>query len=260
MKLLTLNCHSWREENQLEKIKMVAKKIFKEQYDVVALQEVSQHKDSNISYNNIKEDNYVYLLSKELKNLGDNNYNFIWDFSHLGYEVYEEGVALLSKHIIKEASSFYVSKDKSINNYKSRKVIKASIIIDKEEIDFYSCHLGWWQDKEEPFKYHADELIKRITNERTSFIMGDFNNNAFLKDEGYHYLLKKGLYDSYLLSKIKDEGITCIGEIDGWENSIENKRLDLILINKELDINKSKVIFNRDEEIVSDHFGVHIEL
>ena len=42
MKLLTLNCHSWREENQLDKIKYLAKVISEEKYDVITLQEVSQ--------------------------------------------------------------------------------------------------------------------------------------------------------------------------------------------------------------------------
>lgn len=42
MKLLTLNCHSWQEDNQIEKIKYLAKVIQEEEYDVIALQEVSQ--------------------------------------------------------------------------------------------------------------------------------------------------------------------------------------------------------------------------
>ena len=40
MKLLTLNCHSWQEDNQIEKIKYLAKIIKEKQYDVIALQEV----------------------------------------------------------------------------------------------------------------------------------------------------------------------------------------------------------------------------
>ena len=33
---MTLNCHSWQEENQLAKIKSLAERIKKEQYDVIA--------------------------------------------------------------------------------------------------------------------------------------------------------------------------------------------------------------------------------
>ena len=42
MKLLTLNCHAWQEENQMEKIQYLAQVIKEKQYDIIALQEVSQ--------------------------------------------------------------------------------------------------------------------------------------------------------------------------------------------------------------------------
>ena len=48
MKLLTLNCHSWQEDNQIEKIKYLAKIIKEKQYDVIALQEVSQKINSKL--------------------------------------------------------------------------------------------------------------------------------------------------------------------------------------------------------------------
>ena len=59
MKLLTLNCHSWQEENQIEKIKYLASVIKEEQYDVIALQEVSQRIDSRSVDSKIKEDNFA---------------------------------------------------------------------------------------------------------------------------------------------------------------------------------------------------------
>lgn len=56
MKLLTLNCHSWQEENQLQKIKYLAEIINEKKYDVIALQEVSQSIEAPYIYENIKED------------------------------------------------------------------------------------------------------------------------------------------------------------------------------------------------------------
>ena len=58
MKLLTLNCHSWIEENQLEKIKYLTQVIKEKQYDIIALQEVSQSIEKNIVSEDIKEDNF----------------------------------------------------------------------------------------------------------------------------------------------------------------------------------------------------------
>lgn len=48
MKLLTLNYHAWREDNQLEKIEALAKAIQENSYDVIALQEVSQSMDGQV--------------------------------------------------------------------------------------------------------------------------------------------------------------------------------------------------------------------
>lgn len=68
MKLLTLNCHSWQENNQLEKIAILADDIAEKSYDVIALQEVSQLIDSDILHGLVKRDNYAVVLLDELKN------------------------------------------------------------------------------------------------------------------------------------------------------------------------------------------------
>lgn len=82
---------------------------------------------------------------------------------------------------------------------------------------FYSCHAGWSNDHIELFKYQADKLLENISDKNLLFIMGDFNNNALIRNEGYDYLISKGLIDTYCNAKIKDSGITVRGEIAGWE-------------------------------------------
>ena len=77
MKLLTLNCHSWQEKNQVEKIKYFAEVIKEKQYDVIALQEVSQSIDARLINLTIKEDNFAKLLIDELNKLDEDKYNFI---------------------------------------------------------------------------------------------------------------------------------------------------------------------------------------
>lgn len=259
MKLLTLNCHSWQEKDQIKKIEYLAKVIHEESYDVIALQEVSQHRDSKISFDNIKEDNFAYLLVQELKNLGS-DYNFIWDFSHYGYDVWEEGLALLSKKTIKEVESFYISKSDSVENWKSRKVIGGKVEFDGKDISFYTCHTGWWKDEEEPFAYQAKKLIEKLKeNQNHTFFMGDFNNDARVKNEGYDYLIQNKFIDTYTLARKKDDGHTVVGDIAGWEGNHSYKRLDLILTSKIIKIERSSVIFDgKNKDIVSDHFGVEV--
>lgn len=257
MKLLTLNCHSWMEENQVEKIKYLAKVIKENQYDVIALQEVSQSIEKNIIKDNIKEDNFVYLLNEELKKIEEFNYNYIWDFSHIGYDIYEEGLAILTKHKIESSEAFYITKSIDKTFYKSRKIIKCTININNNIINFFTCHLGWWNDEAESFRCQVKNIINKVDG--ISFIMGDFNNDAMIKNEGYDYLLNSGLIDTYTIAVEKDDGITVRGEIAGWEGKKENKRLDIIFSNKRVNVKKSNVIFNDiNKNIISDHYGVEV--
>ena len=70
MKLLTINVHSWLEENQLEKLNILAKTIVEKKYDVVAMQEVNQLINSADVHDGIKEDNFGKLLLDKLRNMG----------------------------------------------------------------------------------------------------------------------------------------------------------------------------------------------
>jgi maltose 6'-phosphate phosphatase len=261
MKILTLNCHSWQEDNQLEKIKYLAETIYEKNYDVIALQEVSQHRESRIIYENIRKDNFAFLLVEEIKKLGG-AYNFIWDFSHYGYDIYEEGVALLSKQPFVESKSFYISQSNSIENWKSRKIIGGSVNLYDEIYTFYSCHTGWWNDEDEPFRYQGEKLLEISKNtDNKVFFIGDFNNDARVRNEGYDFLMENGLIDTFASAEQKDEGYTVSGEIAGWENDSSHKRLDLILTGTPVEVHKSCVIFNgKNKKIISDHFGVEIIL
>lgn len=261
MKLLTLNCHSWQEDNQIEKIKYLARVINEKDYDVIALQEISQSIDAESIDGYIKENNFVLMLKNELDKYTKDKYDFYWDFSHIGYDIYEEGLAILTKHKVLNTESIFITKNHDTDYWKTRKIVKMTIDYKGNETDIYSCHLGWWHDDEEPFKYQADSLIDHLDNNRINILMGDFNNNAFVRGEGYDYLIGKGLNDLFMSYEKHDLGITAKGKIDGWDENRENLRLDLVLSNKEVKVNNAEVIFNRtNKEIISDHYGVEVEI
>ena len=49
--------------------------------------------------------------------------------------------------------------------------------------------------------------------------------------------------------------------IDGWQGHSQEKRLDYIFLNQAQRVLSSQVIFNnKNKPIVSDHFGVEVEL
>ena len=173
MKLLTLNVHGWQEENQMEKLESLARDIASERYDVIALQEVMQSIDAPIVKGNIKQDNYALVLIQLLQELGVHDYDFVWDMAHFGFVTYEEGVAVLSRHPIHSHKSFFVTELQDMNNWKTRKIIQASISYEEKELHFFSGHFGWWNDEVAPFKEQIDAFMKHVPKESLSFLMGD---------------------------------------------------------------------------------------
>ncbi|MGG1910634.1 hypothetical protein ABFY54_00495 [Priestia megaterium] len=56
--------------------------------------------------------------------------------------------------------------------------MEQTIEYEKELLTFYSCHLGWWDDEEEPFKQQVDTLLAHVHKDNPFFLLGDFNNDA----------------------------------------------------------------------------------
>ncbi|WP_277630719.1 endonuclease/exonuclease/phosphatase family protein [Atopococcus tabaci] len=268
MKLLTLNTHSWMEEEALEKLTFLCEAIAAQQFDVIALQEVNQSiaaplvepsrllsfEEANKEHP-IKEDNFALLLQEKLREKGL-SYYWTWEPSHVGYDRYDEGLALLSLNPIEEVSSFFVSENKSYDNYKSRKALG----IKSKGHWYFSLHLGWWQDEEEPFSSQWEKAQKVFESlSGLIFLMGDFNNPADQKEEGYDSVSQQW-FDTYTLAEEKDNGFTVAKAIDGWIDNQTGLRMDYIFSNHPVPVISSKVIFNGHHyPVISDHFGVAVE-
>jgi len=131
---------------------------------------------------------------------------------------------------------------------------------------FYSVHMGWWDDPEEPFQAQWQQLNHTLRQKRAAgpvWLLGDFNSPAEMRGEGYDLMRKDGWLDTFLLAGKKDSGITVSGRIAGWTHRnlpAEGARVDHILCHFPCRVLSSKVIFNGEREaVVSDHFGVMVE-
>lgn len=262
MKLLTLNAHSWREENSDEKIAYLASTIIEGDYDIIALQEVNQMVDAPfIEGKDLRTNNYMVVLLGEIKKQGGNSYYSYWQASKLINAYYEEGSCILTKTPIVEERVFTVSQITDQNSPKKRNIVCITTKYNGKLVDIYSCHLGWWHDEVEPFKYQCEMLHQHLRRDRLSLLLGDFNNNANIREEGYDYLIAHGLWDTYTLARDKDMGATVQGEISGWQGNKLDLRIDLILASEKVEVTSSKVIFNGEhKKVISDHYGVEAKI
>lgn len=274
MRLLTLNTHSLVEENYEQKLVKFVVSVEKLQPDIIALQEVNQSADANVIRQEnvphfypcagsipLRADNHMYRAAQLLKEHGL-DYYWTWLGMKRSYEKYEEGLGLFSRSEIVETDMACISKTDDYENWKTRKILG----IRTKELPktwFYSVHMGWWEDVQEPFKDQWMRLEHHLENRQSVWLMGDFNSPAQLAGEGYMLMEQSGWQDSYGLAKQKDSGITVAKAIDGWRDkgdALCGMRMDQIWCNQKKTIHSSKVVFQGvTEPIVSDHYGVLVE-
>lgn len=261
MKVFTLNTHSWLEEAFEDKLQSVVALIVQEQPDFFALQEVNQLMSSEpvpdardyypVSTNiALKQDNYALLLHQALVAAGE-TYYYSWAPSHVGYDRFDEGLAIFSRQAIDTAETFLVSEQTDYTNYKTRQILKVSV----GELDVYSVHFSWWDD----FAREWDVFREHLDAQRQHIVLGDFNNDANRRGEGYDYIRQTtpGLQDSFRVASETMGEFTVEKAIDGWSDNQARIRIDYSWSSEALKPVEHRVIFDGQREpIVSDHFGV----
>lgn len=266
---ITVNLHTYQETESHEKLLKVAETINFIDADVVFLQECGQNKDSLLETSpytiegsdEIKADNAAYIITKELNEKYGKSYKFLWSWAHYGWNIWEEGVAILTKDAILESEVRYVSSSSSRTVIDSRKVVYLKTKDKYERIfNLFSVHLSYNTEKYKPQKQQIEKFIQFVDEKSTdksqiTLIGGDFNMNP--TDDGYFQTISpenKNLFgDSYYLTNPT-------GYLDN--SMIGGKRIDYIfyLLERNIKPMTSQFIFREGEYYpagrVSDHFGM----
>ena len=270
MKLLTLNLHShdrsFDRSVLREHIAVLARFLMDEKIDILALQECSQQKDLPcaqtipmrfLNQENeipLREENAALLLAQKLAEQGM-KYEWTWTGVKLGYDLYEEGLALFSRLPIAETEEHWISGIREFACWKSRKALMIRL---KNGLVIFDVHMGWWNDEEERFREQMDRLQSLSLKETDVLLMGDFNAPSDVRGEGYDRMKELGWTDTYDLAEQRDSGITVPGSIDGWRNGdVSGMRLDYIWTRKKRRVLSSSVVLNGIKgPAISDHVGV----
>lgn len=263
MKIMTLNLHTYQEDQQVIKFKRIAKKIVDEEIDVACFCQAAQTFNAPRVANYVRQDNAVKIICDEVNRLlGKESYRFAWDLSHYGFKIYEEGIAILTKHPVLEVVTKYISQTHDTFTFKSRKILKAVIDYHGVKINVFSCQLGWKDDEYEPFKEQFVKLNEWVRSEPESFsiIAGDFGNDV--ATECYAQIVDAGYVDQYLVAKpdgLHDE--TFINPRGFTTVHFASLRMDFIFTsdNRYPAISANRY-FQSEEEKVSDHMAVMVDL
>ncbi len=255
LKILILNLHCYQEENQDEKFTQIAKAINELNIDIVCLQEVAEYwRDGEGDW----ESNAAKLINDRLTQ----PFNLYTDWSHLGFDKYREGVAILSRFPISNQQSRYVSDNHDIYNIHSRKVVMACVHIPYiGAINVFSAHLSWMEDgfQEQFQRLHEWAVENDGADIKATLLCGDFNISA--GSSGYQTVVDSKAYDDQYLSANEHGVFEKIFRVDDehWQDLLaEDYRIDYIFMNKksELQVTSARILFtDQDYGQVSDHCG-----
>nr|WP_210729412.1 endonuclease/exonuclease/phosphatase family protein [Streptococcus ovuberis] len=247
------------EDHQEDKIEELARVIAEKDYDVVALQEVNQSITAPYVSRELKADNYGLKVLEHLESLVGPCYSYFWSNSHIGYDRYDEGIAILTKLPVYEVDTFYCSRHRTLDSILSRKVLGVTVSYNGQLITCYSCHINLPNSPGEDQLENIAAIVKRTDQPVLKILLGDFNTDAVSDRPAYEAIKSLGLYDGFELAHVKDSGITVEKAIDGWDGNTQEKRLDYIFLNQEREVLSSQVIFNgNNKQAISDHFGIEM--
>jgi maltose 6'-phosphate phosphatase len=255
LKVMILNLHCYQEENQDYKFSQIAKAITELDVDLVCFQEVAElWNDGHGDWNS----NSAKIINDRL----DSPFHLYTDWSHMGFDKYREGVAILSRYPIHKHESRYVSASHSPLSIHSRKVVMAQVEVPGIGlVNIFSAHLSWWDDGfSEQFtnlcKWAADNQTEEVCG---TMLCGDFNITA--GSEGYHLVVEANEYEDQFLAANSHGVYEKIFKVNDpyWQHYLaDDYRIDYIFMNKasKLRVISGKVLFTEDDYgRVSDHCG-----
>ena len=258
LRVLILNLHCYQEEDQDAKFLQIARAIAELDADVVCLQEVAElWNDGNGDW----ASNSARIINDRLAS----PYHLVTDWSHLGFDQYREGVAILSRYPLTKSEARYVSTSQDPYDIHARKVVMAQIKVPHIGlVNVFSVHLSWWENGfEEQFgKLRAWAKAKCSPQVKATLLCGDFNVSAC--SQGYRLMTVSGEFEDQFLATALPGDLQHDPRVDDpyWQRQLaEDYRIDFVLMSSDSTLRAvaGRTVFTQqDYGRVSDHNGYWI--
>ncbi|MGB5445652.1 MAG: endonuclease/exonuclease/phosphatase family protein [Psychromonas sp.] len=259
MRVLALNLHCYQEEDQDRKFRQIARAIKQLDIDLVCLQEVAENwNDGRGDWNS----NAARVINSYLPC----QYHLHTDYSHLGFDRYREGVAILSRYEFSMTDSRYVSDTHDIYDIHSRRVVMAQIHVPYfGPVNLFSAHLSWPEDG----FYNQFNRLQHWANElhgehvAATLLCGDFNIKAY--SQAYAHIVNTREYEDQYLKVLNRHAFDRVyrdrvSDVCGAMG--DDGRIDFIFLKNGSQINLldgQELFTDQSYGRVSDHTGYCVE-
>ena len=259
LRVLTLNLHTYQEEDQLRKFEQIARAIRETKTDLVCLQEVGENWNAGAGD---WESNAARIINSHLPE----PFHLHTDWSHRGFDRFREGVAILSRHPFVYTDSGYVSDNQDPFDIHSRKIVMAQVRVPYVgPVNVFSAHLSWPEDGFFPQfeRLRAWTAEKQALDVAATLVCGDFNIAA--RSAAYQHIVETGEFEDQVLKIVRSADFQRIFRERGGDPQrllADDGRIDYLWLR-----NGAALRAVRAEELftparygrVSDHTGYWVE-
>jgi maltose 6'-phosphate phosphatase len=260
LKILTLNLHCYQEENQDAKFSQIAKAIDDLDIDIVCLQEVAEPWEDG-------KGNWDSNAAKIIRDRLRRHYHLHTDWSHIGFDRYREGIAVLSRYGFLMTDADYVSSCRDVRSIDSRKAAMVQVNVPYMGLlNVFSVHLSWpsggFYEQFERLRVWANR--KHGGHLAATFLCGDFNIKAGSRP--YEAIAQAREYEDQYLAAASPDAFQEI-----FRNQPRNTagllaaddRIDFVFMRKYSRLNAVAAwpVFTAEDDYgrVSDHVGYCVE-
>ncbi len=251
LRVLTFNIYGAPDSDWPTRISLILDELDTLQADIICLQEIVETPGLQSA------DNRARILADSLFERTGIGYNYIWQPTHFSWGVFDEGIAIISPHIILEND--FIDLPPGLF---TRKAIWASVLTPAGIINVYNTHLSY--GNQEPVRIEQVAVLQNFIHQKSAaypakadILCGDFNATPF--EPPMQFLRatdtsSANFLDSWFVINPADSGFTMPAE-----NPTE--RIDYVIIkdNEATEILDSRLAFinpNQADIFPSDHIGV----
>lgn len=164
LRALSLNLHTYQEDDALAKLLHVAEFAAGNEVDVLLLQEVGEHLvDSD-------RPNAGGLIADHLARLTSFDWHHEWAEAHTGFDVYREGVSIISRHRLSNPEVIELSAGAL-----RRIALMAAIEMDGKPIRLVTVHVTWPEGGGAVEVQRLLAALESVPSSSALLIGGDFN-------------------------------------------------------------------------------------